>query len=341
MILPLKGVFGSAIPTESAGTAALAATVFNGLSAQALDTEPTSTERLRFTIASSTDATGASILILSGGIAVETIAIADSVSSIDGAFESLGHFAAPITITTAGTVTAGTLAVSGIASTSYKFDIVDTLVSFAIEQMARPEAGAATDSEFFPGCVFPSLEMSFDRSDTAGLLAATTTVNGLFPVVGTSTVFDDAASVFFKPFASWHAKVQIDDVDYCEVESATITLTPNSNLYAVACGSKQPDLAKIGFFEVTASLTIIPSDPNADARWLQYKGVIEQKLNIIFTSTNEVTSGTPYSLDFEIPQFSVEEYGRTVGNELDMADLTLRGVYNAATLGAANATMVA
>ncbi len=341
LLLPFKGVFGSMTPTETPGTAALAAATFKGMTAQALDTEPTSTERLEFTIASSTAASGASIQILEGGTLVETVSIPDSGSSVDGVYTSLGNHAAAITITTVGTVTAGTLAVNGVASTSYAFTVADTLVSFAIEQMARPEAAALTDSEFFPGCVFPSLELNFDRSDTEGILAVTVTINGLWPVVATSTTFDNAAAQFFKPFAAWYATVQIDDVDWCEVESATITLTPNVNLYAVACGSKQPDNAKLGFFEVTGSLTIIPSDPNADDRWTQYKNVTEAKLNIIFTSSQFVSGSTPYSLDLELPQFSIEEYARAVGNELDTADLTIRGVYNTGETTVAKATIVA
>lgn len=339
LMLPiLKGVFGSQVATPTAGTAALAATVFNGMSAQALDTEPTSTERLVFTIASSTDATGATIQIFENAILVETITIADSVSSVDGSFNSLGSYSAPVTITTTGTITAGTLAIAGVASTSYVFNVTDTLVSFAIEQQARPEASPDTNSEFFPGCVFPSIEINFDRSDTAGILAITTEVSGLFPTVAVSTVFDDAASIFFKPFAAWHATIQIDDVDFCDVESATITLTPNTNLYAVACGSKKPDQARLGFFEVTGTLTVIPSD---DARWLQYLNVAESKLNIIFTSTELVTAATPYSMDIEVPQFSLEDYSRAAGNELNMAELAFRGVYDAGASGSANVTVVA
>ncbi len=157
----LEGLFGVQTPTDTPGTAALASQVFDGITADALDVEPTGSEVLVFTIASSTAATAATIQILSGAVLVETIILPTSVSSIDGVFRSKGAHAAPITITTSGTVTAGTITVSGVASTSNVFTISDTIVnSYAIEQAKRPESLPSNASFFFPGCVIEALELA-------------------------------------------------------------------------------------------------------------------------------------------------------------------------------------
>ncbi len=332
----LEGLFGVQTPTDTVGTAALAATTFNGMTAQALDTEPTGSEVLEFTIASSTAASGAIITILSGGVAVETITIPDSGSSVDGTYRSKGGHPAAITITTAGTVTAGTLAVAGIAYQTNVFTISPTVVnSYAIEQAKRPESLSSNASFFFPGCVIESLELAFDRTADDGLLTVTVTIQGLQPQGATSTTPDNSVALFSMPFAAWMGKLQLDDVDWCEVQSMTLTIAANNGLYAVACGSQQADQTRTGFFEVTGSLEVIPED---GSRYDDYIAATESKMNLIFTTSAFVSGAVPWSLDLEMDKEYIETYENGAGDQLNSATIAIRA--RAGSAEVLQATMV-
>ncbi len=125
---------GPPVRTPTAGAAALASTAW--LSIATLDTQPGPTEQLSFTIASSTDATGAILSIIQDAVTVETIVIPDSVSSVDGVYYSKKGYDGTtdaITFTVAGTITAGTVTIAGILSTSSVFTYKDTATDGWIE----------------------------------------------------------------------------------------------------------------------------------------------------------------------------------------------------------------
>lgn len=318
----LEGLMGLRTPTDTPGTAALAATTFNSMSGQALDTEPTGSEVLEFTIASSTASASPTIQILSGAVLVETVVLPTSASSIDGTYRSVGGHPGPITITTTGTVTAGTLAVAGIAYQTNVFQISDTVVnSYAIEQAKRPEPRATFESHFFPGCVIEALEFAFDRSAADGLLTVTATISGLQPIGAASTTPDQSVALFSMPFAAWMATLQLDDVDWGEVQSLTLTVTANNGLYAVASGNQAPDNTRTGFFEVVGSIVIIPAD---GARYDDYIAATEAKLNVIFTTSAFVSGAVPWSFDLEMDKEYIETYENAVDDQLNTATLAIR-----------------
>lgn len=331
-----EGLFGVRTPTDTAGTAALASQLFNGISADALDVEPTDAEVLEFTIASSTSSAAPSIQVFSGGVLVETVVLPTSASSIDGSFRTIGGHVAPITITTVGTITAGTLVVSGVAYQTNVFQISDTIVnSYAIEQAKRPESTVINDSMFFPGCIIESVELAFDRSADDGLLTVTVTIQGLEPQSTVSTAPDQSVALFSMPFASWMAKLQLNDVDWCEVQSMTLTIAANNGLYAVACGTQQPDIPRTGFFEVTGSIVAIPDD---SARYLDYINVTESKLNLIFETSAFVNGAQVWSLDLEMDKEYIDTYSNATDDQLNTADIEIRA--RAGSVAVLEATMI-
>ena len=82
----LQALLGTVARTPTAGTAALASTLF--ASVATLDTQPDGTEILKFTIASSTASSSALINIIQNGSTQETVTIGTSASSVDGVYYS-------------------------------------------------------------------------------------------------------------------------------------------------------------------------------------------------------------------------------------------------------------
>lgn len=327
----LLASMGDISRTETPGVAAKSSIAFASLAT--LDTQPASEEQLKFVIASSTAASGASINIIQSGVTVETITIPDSGSTVDGnyymKYRVLDGTTNNVTFTIAGTVTSGMVVVSGIKYVSNNHKVGATAASLVIEQAARVEEGAA-NSEFFPGCKIPNLNFAYERGDALNLLMTTATVIGLAPTVSTSTTFGNDAALVYRPFAGWTASVQIDDVANLEVVSANININSNDFLYSVSSGNQAPQGAVEGLQESFFSFTLLPLDTT---RWDDYLASQVRKIEIEFLTPYFVNAATPYQFKFTWNTVYPEDYTRGIQDGAQSAEMPFRGVYNTTDVG--------
>lgn len=325
-----RGIFGTVARVETAGAAALASTAF--ASVATLDTQPDGTEQLRFTIASSTAASAAVINIIQSTVIQETITIGTNAGTVDGAYYSKGGYDGStndITFTVAGTVTAGTVVIDGIDYATNTFTVGNTVPSFVIEQGGRPEAGSG-NSEFHPGCVFPSVTLAYERATPESILIATVPVEGLNPTTATAGTYQDDVSTYYKPFAGWTAAVNIDDATYSEVISLNMTIQPNTEIYAVSSGGQNPSGKIEGQFEVFGTVTILPAD---DARWLDYRAATIRDLEFNFLTPHYVVDTTAYQLLLTMTRMTIEDYSRDQQSQALGATLGFRGIWNTTDSG--------
>ncbi len=328
----LRATMGTVSRVETAGVAAKSSVAFASLAT--LDTQPGDEEQLKFVIASSTAASGASINIIQSGVTVETITIPDSASTVDGdyymQYRVLDGTVNNVTFTVAGSVTSGMVVVSGIKYVSNNHKSGATAPSLVIEQAARVEEGAA-NSEFFPGCKIPQLNFAYERGDTLNLLMATATVIGLKPTVSTSTTYDNAAALYYKPFAGWTCSAQFDDVANLEVVSANININSNDILYSVSSGAQAPTGAVEGLQEAFLTLTVLPIDTT---RWDDYLAGTVRKLELEFLTPYYVNASTPYQFKLTFNSLYPEDYTRNIQDAAQGAEISFRAVYNTTDVGA-------
>jgi hypothetical protein len=302
-----------------------------------LDTQPDSLEQLVFTIASSTASSAAIISIIQSAVTVETINIGTSASSVDGVYYSKGAYQGnvnAITFSVAGTVTSGTVVVSGLDYSSHNFKFAATAApSLVIEQQSRVEEGSA-NSEFFPGCKIPTCQLVFDRNAQDNILLATLGIVGLAPTVATKTTYAGDAiagsDADYLPIAGWNCNIQLDDVANLEVVSANININSNDEIYSVASGSQSPTAAAEGLAEFTADLTVIPTDTT---RWDDYQNATSRKIELEFLTPHFVNASTPYQLKITANNVYVATYARANQSAVQSATMQLRGVYNATDAG--------
>lgn len=331
----LAGIFATNTITPTAGIAAKSSVAFASLAT--LDTQPDSLEQLVFTIAASTAATGAIINIIQDAQTVESINIGTSGSSVNGVYYSKGAYDGSvnaITFSVAGTVTSGTVVVSGLDYTTHNFKFASTPApSLVIEQRARVEEGSA-NSEFFPGCKIPTCQLAFDRNTQDNLLLATLGIIGLAPTVATSTTYAGDAiagsDAVYLATAGWTGAIQIDDVANLEVVSANININSNDEIYSVASGTQSPTAAAEGLAEFTADLTVIPTDTT---RWDDYQAATSRKIELEFLTPHLVNGSTPYQVKITANNVYVATYQRANQSAVQSATMTLRGVYNSTDAG--------
>lgn len=327
----LLASMGTVVRTETAGIAAKSIVVFASLAT--LDTQPTSNEQLKFVISGSSAASSAVINVIQSAVTVETITIPDSGSSVDGDYYMKGFVADGssnnVTFTIAGTVTGGSVVVSGIKFVSNNHKVGTTAPSLVIEQAARVEEGAA-NSEFFPGCKIPTLNFAYERGDALNLLLATAEVIGLAPTVAASTTFGNDAALLYRPFAGWTASVQIDDVANLEVVSANININSNDFLYSVSSGNQAPQGAVEGLQESFFSFTLLPLDTT---RWDDYLAAQVRKIELEFLTPFFINASTPYQLKITWNTVYPEDYTRNISDGAQGAEMTFRGVFNTTDAG--------
>lgn len=335
MIPWLRSFFGTKTVTPTAGSAALASTIF--ASVASLDTQPDSLEQLKFTIASSTAASGAAINIIQNSVTVETVSIPDSASTVDGDYYSKGAYDGStnaITFSITGTVTSGTVVISGIdySSTNLKFSST-AAASLVIEQAARVEEGSA-NSEFFPGCKIPTAQFAYDRRAVDNLFTATFNVNGLKPTIAASTTFaHDAAAgstAGYLPFAGWTASVQIDDVADTEIMAVNLNINSNDEHYSVSSGNQSPSGAIEGMAEFSGTITLLPG---STSRWDDYSAATSRKVEIEFLTPHYVNATTAYQFKITANNAYVETYSRGNEGAAQSAEIAIRGVYNSTDSG--------
>lgn len=333
----LRAVFGSVSRTETAGSAALASTAF--ASVATLDTQPNGTEQLKFVISSSTAASAAAINIIQSGVTQETITIGSSASSVDGTYYSKGAYNGStnaITFTVTGTVTAGTVVVSGVDKSTNVFSVAATNPSLVIEQGGRPEAGSG-NSEYFNGVVVPTLVLNYDRSAPDNVLMANATLHGLFGGTATAGAYANDAAKYYKPLAGWTGALTIGGSSWAEVAAASITIQPNTSLYAVSSGAQNPSGKVEGYFEVFGTISLIPS---ADTRWTEYRAGTEKNVQLTFTTPFYIVDTTPYTFNLSMTQMTWQDYSRNTNQRALGAELAFRSIYNSTDGGPIKATTV-
>lgn len=331
----LSAIFATNTITPTAGIAALASTAF--ASVATLDTQPDSDEILVFTIASSTASSSAIINIIQDGVTVESINIGTSASTVDGVYYSKGAYDGSvnaITFSVSGTVTSGMVVVSGVDYVSQNFKFAATAApSLVIEQANRVEVGSG-NSEFFPGCKIPTMQLAYDRNAQDSLLIATLGILGLAPTVTTSTTYAGDAiagsDAGYLPIAGWTGAVQIDDVASYEIVSANININSNDELFSVSSGAQSPYAAAEGLAEFTADLTIIPQ---GTTRYDDFEDAVSRKVELEFLTPHFVNASTAYQFKITSNNAYVATYARANQSAVQSATMQLRGVYNATDAG--------
>ena len=329
--------FGDVARTPTAGVAAKSSIAFASLAT--LDTQSDGTEQLKFVIASSTAASAALINIIQNAVTVETITIGTNAGTVDGDYYSKGGYDGTtnaITFSIGGTVTAGTVVVSGVNFTTNVFTAGATNPTGVIEQGGRPEAGSG-NSEFFTGITIPTLVLNYDRSAPDNLLMANATFQGVRPTLVTANTYEDDAAEFYRPIAGWTGAVTVDSVAYAEVVNASITIQPNNALYAVSSGLQTPMAAQEGEFEVFGTMTILPAD---DTRWNDYRGNTVRDVELTFATPFFVVDTTGYQVKLEVTQMTFSDYSRNRQDPNLGAELGFRGIFNTTDSGPIKLTTI-
>ena len=331
------GTRGGKAITPTAGTAVQATPATFPSAANTLTAQPTGDEQIVFTIASSTDATGASIIINVAGTAVETIPITDSVASVDGVYYSKGGYGSGGTVTfdLVGTVTTGGVTVTGISFNTTVITEADTVPTFAFEQHGGSDGGAEANSWFYTGGVFASVVTTFDVVG-GGLVVVAPTVLTRFNTddtvaadygrqIKTVSGFADEGK-FYRRFAGWQATLSIDSVDLgCPLQTATLTENSGNILTAGGSGDQEPCAVEVGPLEVLLEIGLKPEDATEFDAWLNQSGA-----NVVLTLTSPhfVNGSTPYSVSHRLPTAWRETFDEGTADESALSTFGWRGVYD-------------
>lgn len=332
----LLGLTGVPTRTPTAGTAAATGDTFPSTD-NALSAQPTSTEQIVFTIASSTNASGASIDVKVGGTVVETIPIQDSVASVDGVYRTQGGYEATVTFDLVGTVTGGTVDTTGISYTTSVFKPDDTVTSFVMEQHGFAASGALTNSEFYNGAIFSSGVFTMDNtaednafqvdSTLASRWDTTDTITATVPNYRqTATGYGDMASQFFRFFAGWTLNLSKGGVPFaCKLASATVTINTGAVLIPAGSGNQDACAASPGPYEVLATFGVYASDAT---EWNDFTGDTEANYVLTATSPFFVNGTTPYSLSFDFHRAYIETMADTVADTKILTTPDMRMIYD-------------
>jgi hypothetical protein len=336
-----RAAFGTVNRTETAGVAAKSSVAFGSLAT--LDTQPATLEVLKFVIASSTAASSAVINIIQNGVTVETITIGTNAGTVNGSYYSKGGYDGSVnavTFSISGTVTSGMVTVSGIKFVTNVFTIATSTPSLVFDQGGRLEAGSG-NSEYFAGCVVPTIALNYARTDQQGLLMGNATILGQKPTNATAVAFANDAAAFYHTYQAWTASLTLGGSPWLEVQAMSINLAPNTGLYEVSSGTQSPSGKIEGEFAVTGEITLLPAD---NARFADYQAATVRDVNLTFTSPYMVNASTPFSLLLELPQLSLGDYTRTqvaVGEAIAQgATVPFTGIYDSAHSGAVRMTSI-
>lgn len=323
----LYGVMGAVADVETAGTAAKSSVAFASLAT--LDAQPDGTEVLKFVIASSTAASGASINIIQNAVTVETITIGTSASTVDGDYYSQGAYDGSvnaITFSVAGTVTAGTVVVSGVDSVANTFTWGNTNPSFKIEEAGQPRS--ATNSSFYTGAVFKTTTLAFDRTASDGLVTISADLGGTkFPSSATAGTFANAAALYYKPLAGWTCTATKDGAAFDKITNLSLVLEGGTELFTVSSGDQDSAGKSYGMQEVTGSIGILPEDAT---EWNDFIAQTEADYTLTLTSPFNIVDSTKWTIVIELTKFYMETYAEDVQqNNLFGASLGFRTVEDA------------
>jgi hypothetical protein len=341
---PLYVAMGGQAKVETAGSAALAATAFATLvsGAVALDTQSNGTEMLKFTVAGADDATAAVLQIKRGTTVLETITIGTKATSPNGVYYSKGAYNGTgsgnaLSILATGAMGGTpTVAVAGVDYVTTTFSWASSRKTLAIEQGGRQEAGSG-NSEYFTGCILPTLAFNYDRAAADGLLLADATLQGMNRTAATAKTYQNDTAAYYRPFAAWAGAASIDGAASTEIVAASFTLQNNDSLYAVSSGLQKSSGKIPGEYEVFGELTVLPAD---ETRWNDYINSVNRILVLDFKTPFYVVDTTPYQLQFTFSRVFLGDYNRNRQNMAQGAGLPFRAVYNATDVGACKVVKV-
>jgi hypothetical protein len=300
----LLGVMGGVARVETAGSAAKSAVSFASLAT--LDTQSDGTEVLKFVIASSTAASGASIDIIQNAVTVETITIGTNAGSVDGNYYSLGAYDGSvnaITFSIAGTVTSGMVTVSGVDFVTNTFTMADTNNSYKIEEAGQPRS--ASDSSFYTGAALVDAVFSFDKTAADGLLTLTTNFAAQFPASATVGTFGNHAALYYNPLAGWNVTFTKDGAAYDKVTTLDFTIHGGTELFQVASGDQNPGGLSYGSQWIEGTVGILAEDAT---EWNDFVGQTEADYHIIFTSPQNIVDTTKWTITIEATKLYLETY---------------------------------
>lgn len=318
----LYALMGTQTITPTAGSAALASSLWGSWSGQALDTQSNGTEQFKFVVTGSSAATSASVALIQSAATLETITIGTNASAVDGTYYTKGAYdgtSAAITLTTSGTVD-GNAVVSGVDLNTNVYTLSTSAPqTLKIEQAGQPMS--ASNSMFYNGVVIPSMTFAFDRTASDGMVTVTAPFMSRFPAATTAGTYANDAKTYYHPLQGWTASLTKDGAAFDKVVSCTFTITTNNALFVTSDGTQQPGGAYSGGAMVEGTLTILPEDAT---EWNLFTAQTVGDYHLVFTSPNNIVDSTPWTLTFEFSELYVANYVENVQDSLFGADITFR-----------------
>ena len=323
LIYPIfRAVLGGVANVETAGSAALASEAFATVAT--LDTQPDGTEVLKFVIASSTASSGAAINIIQSAVTVETITIGDNAGTVNGDYYSKGAYDGSvnaITFSVDGTVTSGTVTISGVDYVTNTFTPATSNPFIKLEEAGQPKSGS--NSSYYTGTAFKDITLAFDRTAEDGLLMATPTFLSKFPTFATAGTYANDAALFYHPLGAWTASLTKGGAAFDKVVSASLAIDGGTVLFPVASGDQDPAGGSFADQQVSGTFTILPED---GSEWNDFVGQTVGDYHLIFTSPNFIVDTTPWTITIEMTALYLETYVENAQEGMFGADLGIRTV---------------
>lgn len=323
LIYPIfRSVLGGVSNVETAGSAALASTLF--ASVATLDTQPDGTEVLKFVIASSTAASGAAINIIQNAVTVETITIGDNAGSVDGNYYSKGAYDGSvnaITFSIAGTVTGGTVVISGVDYVTSTITPANTNPTMKLEEAGQPKS--ASNSGYYAGTAFKDFELNFDKTALDGLVMLTTNFASKFYAAAAATTYGNDVATYYHPFGGWTVTFTKGGVAFDKVQTMTLTVDGGTEHFRVASGDQDVAGLSYGPQQVTLALSILPEDAT---EWDAFVGQTVGDYHIVITSPNNIVDSTKWTTTIELTKAYIETYAEATSNNEFSADIAMRTI---------------
>jgi len=322
----LARLMGSVARTPTAGAAALSSTAF--ASVATLDTQSDGTEVFKFTVASSTAASTATINIIQSAATVETITIGTSASSVDGDYYSKGAYDGTtnaITFSIGGTITSGMVVVAGVDLSTNVFTLGTSAPStLQIEEIGLP--GSGSSSFFYNGSTVQSMTFDFDATAADGMIAVQAAILSKYGNVATATTYQNDAKKYYHPLQSWTASITKGGSAFSKIQSASFTIDNQNNHFLVASGAQAVDGAYAGPAQVTsASFTLLSED---NTEWAAWDAQTVGNYEITFTSPQNIVDSTKWSLLFEFTETYFTTLATTRSDGLFVTELGLETLDN-------------
>ncbi len=305
----ILAVLGSDSRVETPGSAALASEAFATVAT--LDTQSDGTEQFKFVISNSTAASAAAFNIIQNAVTVETITIGTSASTVDGDYYSKGAYDGSvnaITFTIDGTVTDGTVVISGVDFVTTEFTLGANNPTYKVEEAGQPRS--ASNSGFYTGTVIPTLQWVYDRTALEGLVTITAAMMSQFVTDATAGTFANDPANFYHPLGGWTAVLTLGGSAYEKVQSADYTIGGMSALFPISSGNQNPSGATFGASEMFGTLTILPEDAT---EWAIYVGQTVSDIHLTYTSPESIVDSTKWSVLFEWTKLHLETYVEGAG----------------------------